>query len=512
METASHFKRYFGKNEKLPTLPGIAMKILEAVQRDEPDLSEIAGILANDPPLSGELLKVANSSLFSLPVKVTSVFHAVNMLGLNTVKNLALSFSLLKEFRKGVGHEFDYSGFWKDSLIAAMAAKRIAETIRPEFAEDAFFLGLLHDIGRLAMARCMPRQYCLVVKEAGLSGCTTNEDETQILGFDHMMVSEYLLSSWGLPEQFCLPVRHHHCPEKLETEDPEIRTLTQMLHVASLYVELERDPEKSFHLWQIDRAVKAYGFSDRMDTDAIGIEVHQQAQGVFPLFELQIAEEGGYTEMIERARSQLVHHSADLVAMVLEQQKRIEDLKDQARRDGMTRLANYQAFYEMLDREISRAQRYRLPLSLVLCDIDHFKWVNDRYGHVAGDYAIIEVAECLRDAIRRSDAIARYGGEEFAIILAETPLEGAMVAADRVRKTVADRPVIYNGTPIRLTISCGVAALRQGESLPAEDFVNRADAALYLAKEQGRNRCCSYRSERLEGGESRLQVVAGTGT
>ena len=204
-----------GHNDKLPTLPGIALKILEAVQKERPDLKEIGEILATDPPLSAEVLRLINSSLYALPRKVTSVFHAVNMLGLNTVKNLALSFALIKQTRGKEDEQFDYPQFWKSSLTAAVSARLIAQEVAPKVSEDAFFIGLLHDMGMLTLARCMPDQYGLIVGETARDACPRQDAESQILGFDHMAVGRYLLGSWGLPANFCLPVSCHHDPKKL---------------------------------------------------------------------------------------------------------------------------------------------------------------------------------------------------------------------------------------------------------------------------------------------------------
>jgi HD-like signal output (HDOD) protein len=151
--------------KKLPTLPGIAIKILEAIKDEETGVSEIADILSKDPSLSAEVLKAINSPFYGLPTKITSVSHAANMLGINTVKSLALSFSLVKNFQDKKPNGFDYHSFWKDSLIGATSAKILSEKLLPNFSEDAFFLGLLQNIGILAMNQSMPDQYVLVLQE-----------------------------------------------------------------------------------------------------------------------------------------------------------------------------------------------------------------------------------------------------------------------------------------------------------------------------------------------------------
>ena len=108
-------------------------------------------------------------------------------------------------------------------------------------------------------------------------------------------------------------------------------------------------------------------------------------------------------------------------------------LKQQVVRDSMTHLINHQHFLELLAREVSRAERYNHPLSLIMADIDHFKAINDDFGHLAGDRVIKAVAGCLQQEIRESDHVARYGGEEFAIILPDTQIQDAYIVAERIR-------------------------------------------------------------------------------
>ena len=123
MKNEELFDSIFEKAEDLPTLPGIALKLLEAVQDADSDMDEIGRILSTDPPLSAKVLKIVNSSFYSLPSKITSVNHATRMLGINSVKNLALSFWLINKFNSSGSKTIDYEHFWKDSLVGAIARK-----------------------------------------------------------------------------------------------------------------------------------------------------------------------------------------------------------------------------------------------------------------------------------------------------------------------------------------------------------------------------------------------------
>ena len=156
--------------------------------------------------------------------------------------------------------------------------------------------------------------------------------------------------------------------------------------------------------------------------------------------------------------------------------------------DGLTGIHNKRYLVEQLDRELSRATRHGRPLSLVMCDIDHFKRVNDEFGHLAGDHVLKEVAQLAKSRLRPDDVIARYGGEELAVILPETDLAGGVRIADELRKMIATETFIFEDEDIDITISCGVAQL--DPKWRSYDFVRAADEQLYEAKRAGRNRVC----------------------
>ena len=156
--------------------------------------------------------------------------------------------------------------------------------------------------------------------------------------------------------------------------------------------------------------------------------------------------------------------------------------------DPLTGAYNRRTFHEIAERELSRARRAGQPLSIIMMDIDHFRAVNEKHGHRVGDEVLQRFAEVVRSAMRKEDMLVRFGGEEFLVLLPDVPGPGAVVVAGRIRRTVAASPIEVNGAQLPLTVSLGVAArLDEGpESL--ETLLDRADGALTLAKERGRNR------------------------
>ncbi len=154
--------------------------------------------------------------------------------------------------------------------------------------------------------------------------------------------------------------------------------------------------------------------------------------------------------------------------------------------DGLTGVHNKRFFLEFLEREVARALRHARPLTLVMLDLDHFKEINDTFGHLAGDAVLKRVAQAIGGRVRRDELLARYGGEEFAVVLPETDLEGALTFAEKVRSEVERSKFSFDGQDIRVTVSVGVSILRSGDD--SEALIAAADAELYRAKREGRNR------------------------
>lgn len=187
----------------------------------------------------------------------------------------------------------------------------------------------------------------------------------------------------------------------------------------------------------------------------------------------------------------LVYDVTDNATQKKELKKANAELAIFSQTDGLTQLFNRNHWQQCIEAEFKRYTRNKHASSLVMLDIDHFKTVNDDYGHLVGDDVIRHLAKLIREQVRGTDISARYGGEEFIILLADTDAKGGLIFAERLRKTVEESVVIYNGIEVQYTISLGVAQF-EPSYISATHWLEYADNALYQSKDNGRNKVTIY--------------------
>ncbi|MBZ9611104.1 sensor domain-containing diguanylate cyclase [Rheinheimera maricola] len=185
----------------------------------------------------------------------------------------------------------------------------------------------------------------------------------------------------------------------------------------------------------------------------------------------------------------LIEDATDAYVYQQQLQQSVVQLEQANRTDGLTGVFNRHYWQQQLGYEIQRAQRYQHPLSLLLFDLDKFKDLNDHYGHLGGDFVLIELSKVIASLLRDTDLLGRYGGEEFGIILPETGLTGAMQVANRICDKVAQHKMVFNQQGIKATVSIGVVSYTEQT---VDELIQYADTALYSAKRQGRNRAVAY--------------------
>jgi diguanylate cyclase (GGDEF)-like protein len=183
------------------------------------------------------------------------------------------------------------------------------------------------------------------------------------------------------------------------------------------------------------------------------------------------------------------------MAASLKHIQRFSTVKKEAIYDTLTSLFNRRHFEERLSAETQKAFESESNLSMIMVDIDHFKKVNDTFGHDGGDKVLREIASLLKNSVRQHDTVARYGGEEFVLLLPGAPLDPTNMVAERIRRSVENTSFDMGQTQIHITISLGISNFPIHRMKSKEELVKMADLALYEAKEGGRNRVCIFRGE-----------------
>lgn len=269
--------------------------------------------------------------------------------------------------------------------------------------------------------------------------------------------------------------------ERLQEVDEHLHG-SEAFREASLQSSRELDAAVKEEVREIETSVR-----DAADLDQLKNEVQGHLENIIQQLEVHQRDE-------EQSHTQAKQEVATLQARLKQMEDETEQLRDrvreeraQAMTDALTGIPNRMAFDERMAQELARWKRFKTPLALLMWDVDHFKHVNDDYGHKAGDKVLKTIAKSLQAEIRVTDFLARFGGEEFVLLMTGTELPVIQEVADKLRGHVAESGFHFRGTDVQVTISCGIA-LFSNDDTPEQVF-ERADQALYRAKEQGRNRC-----------------------
>lgn len=480
----------------LPTLPAVAVRVLNLCQSDDLDLKQIADAICQDPALSAKVLRLVNSPAFGLRQEVRTVPHALALLGLNAVRTLALSFSLVRDLRKG--QQSGLQAYWKRSIVAAVAARELANALRFPAPDEAFLGALLQDIGVLALGRVAGRDYEQVAARAGDDHALLAALEVEAFGADHAAVGGWMVESWRLPRPLCHAVlRSHGDQAALDTGLPEdVRKLGAIVRVAALVADIWGAGDPGARATVARQVASAELGLDPVTFENVLTRTAATVPTVGALFELQIGAAEEITAILEQATETLVMVSFRASRQVDSAREALDDLRAKARvleeasqRDKLTGLYNRARLDAYLTEEFAAASRGGKPLSVIMADVDHFKRVNDTLGHQAGDQVLVAVAQALGGRLRPRDLAARYGGEEFVLVLPETDAAGARVVAERLRQKIeGTRLTIPGAPPVSVTVSCGCATLPPNRFSTSAELLAAADRALYAAKHAGRNR------------------------
>lgn len=487
----------------LPTPPGVAEQIIGLSANSSSDISALAEIVSLDPALTVKVLRMANSPMYARAIKVESLEQAVMMFGWNGTLNLALSFSLVSKIPSPSHQGLDYKFFWKRSLSAAVSAKHLGKVAGIDSRkEDLFLPGLLQDIGMLALDKAVPDLYTEINDEQHQHK-TIQKIEINKFGVDHALVGAWLLEQWNLPQRLIdlVAISHHEERYAMVGNTTPAENCIEVSNVIADCICSDED-KKDYHyaakvcekLLGLDEG----GFLENLES--ISHEITEAAA----IFELDVGDPRLINCIAEQAKELLLLRSMETLKTAEELHNEAENLESKTKKledsvkfDALTNIYNRGYLDVSLKHGFDSSLQRNSPLAVVMIDLDHFKKVNDTYGHDCGDKALIHAVEILKSCIRGTDSLYRYGGEEFVVMLPNTGDVGAESLASRIIEAF-NRKVFEYQEDISFPITASLGVVTHGEGINFdnwEDLLNIADYCLYASKANGRNQYTLYKED-----------------
>lgn len=494
----------FSQYSRIPSLPTVAVEALRLFHDSNSSNEQLVSVIRKDPAMVMKLLKAANSAKYAIRGEITDLNRAVMIMGRSAAAPLVLSFSLAKQSMEVSAHQAHYKKFWTRSFVQATASEVIAAHFgSAAFRAECYTTSILSGLGKLAMLKAEPDKYLNCLARSDSSGIPLPRVELEVFGFNHSKLSSILLQQMGLPDRCHVAIRgindNQIMPAKgRDTDHP----LLEVTRLANAIASLICDVTPGIALVQLEESLAAIKFPTQMTAQQIVESVRDHLEASAQLFDINPDQLPSASDLLQEALDQLSRladmasesNPAQMIPVELLEEngrlkRRVADLLHVSRIDSLTGLCNRAYLLQELAERAALHRVRGLSLGIAVIDIDHFKKINDTFGHQAGDVALKAVADTLRDALRDTDIIGRYGGEEFVAILEDSNAAGLAVVGERLRSKVEKTVVTFEGRIIPLTVSVGLVegTVTGPEQRFGELLFGAADAAMYRAKNSGRN-------------------------
>lgn len=472
---------------RLPTLPTVAARVLEMTAEDDIDIRRIAEVVQMDQALAAKVLRTVNSSFYGLSRPCGTVRQAMVYLGLNTVKTLVLSFSLVEtvDGRGADRNGFNFTDYWRRSIHTAVAARELARRTGCWDPEEAFLAGLMQDVGVIALYRQFGVDYLEAIDAVG-EHAQTLSTERRHWNCDHAELSAAIAEHWQLPPAQVEAIRHHHDSTPASIE---YRAHARVIELAGRIAEAidSRSPRSA--MTEIRTRIRNWFDIDAKRLTAMLVEVEDAIKSISSLLSINTGSAPATERLLATAEEQLVAHQVDMDRKTAELRSAKADLEEQVMTDPLTGVWSRRALEETLEMRMQAAQETGRRVAVLFCDANRFKQVNDVHGHLAGDALLRHIATLLDQHTREESIVGRYGGDEFVVVLPNCDFDSARQVGARLQQTITTTPCPSGaGWPeLTASVSIGVACSSLESPCTAKELIDFADQAMYEDKQAGRD-------------------------
>lgn len=474
----------------LPTLPSVAIRVLELTSDPDVKMDELAAEIQFDQGIAAKILRTVNSSFFGLRRRCSSIEHALVMLGLGPVKSLVLGFSLVSTLKSEEGDDFDYSAYWKRSLMSAVAAKYAAElTGNKLIVDEAFLAGLFQDIGMIAMHRTLREKYTEVCNATEGDHRKLAKLELDTFEIQHSTIGAMLCEKWKMPHEIVIPVRYHDRATACPQEYGQIARCVALGNLIHGVLE-SSDPTESLRR-AYQKGMSWLGISESQ-VDQIITDTGNSAKELGSLFNVDVGSVPDPSEVLEKADRQLIDlaRNQKIEGFAAKQFADLIMVDDGC--DPLTGTLLREGFAQAIRESFQPSFSGEYPLSIVQLVISGYDELGNTIGEEAQDEIVVSTVVLLRRHFEQmGGVVCRLGDSIFAVVLpavdrADAVRESSMCCtefAERVAGWVPDAPGISES----MSISIGVATL-DDETRPiltSADLLIKATSQAVLAARAG---------------------------
>jgi len=456
------------KYEGLPSLPAIAVQVLDLVRNSNCDIPQLARLISKDPALASKILRTINSSMYVRPNKIGKLTQALSLLGLQTVRVLVLGFSLVRNLKfKNKG--FKPLDYWRRAIYSATAALTLAQRIGLALQEEAFVASLLMDVGMLVLDDLVGDGYGRISERArGHSDLCKVEDS--VLQTTHAQVSGLLAEVWGLPECLAVPMGAHHTPNTVE--DPKLRELATVCYLAGRCADVFVEESAAHAIVELRKFCQSTYSISEADCDALLNQISRRTAEIAPLFDVGLNTQISYEEILKRANDSVIELT--LASQARERQEQDRRKEEDAARATATLVDRARLDEILAEQWQPSAARH---VSVILVEID-------TASAGSRDVAYGTLCKLLQAAIRPQDSVGWFTDLQIMVVISNVSRTDGIAFAESIRRAFVAHPT----TALPVTLSAGVVSIEAETPFKESEHVTRAAIlSLTAAKRAGGN-------------------------